>query len=150
MDEYYREIKFVEDNIENFLKMARFLLEIKENEIDKSNSLTKVTKNENNISNNLAKVSKNETDISSNLIKITHIENNTSKVISEGIFQETYDIENQEFNFNNDTHFYKLVKTEVSSNFTKVGELKIRNNVYYKYNNSKNVINRLCYDYQFY
>ena len=56
-------------------------------------------------------------DISSNLDKINDISSNLKKEI----FNENYNIENQKFNFNANTHFFNIL------------EVNLKNDIYYKY-----------------
>ena len=55
------------------------------------------------------------------------------------------------FSFNRNTHFFKLLETEIEDKFFNMhGKLKIKSDIYYRYNNLKNDYHRLCHEYQFY
>ena len=101
VDQYYRKIEDVENDIENAMQISGILLKLKgyDNKLD---DLGQIGNNENNISSNLSKIEDNETNISSNLSKIGDNENNISSNLS------------------------KIVDNEnnISSNLTKIGNNK--------------------------
>ena len=77
VDQYYRKIQDVENNIENAMQISGILLKLKGYD-DKLGELSKIGDKENNISTNLGKINTNENNISSNLGKINTNENNIS------------------------------------------------------------------------
>ena len=121
---------------------------IDNNETNISSNLTKIDNNETNISSNLTKIGNNETNISSNLTKINDIEENNLKISNE-VFNDKYDIVNQSFNFNKNTHSYQLFEKDIENNMT-TGELIINTIINYKYDNLENDINRLTHLYEFF
>ena len=66
------------------------------------------------------------------------------------VFDKKYNIKNQSFNFNKNTHFYKLFETEIKNDFNINNILKISNDIYYKYDNIKNDYHRLEHEYNIY
>ena len=106
-----------------------------------------LSENNENISSNLTKIGNNGTNISSNLTKINAIEENNFKISNE-VFNNKYDIVNQSFNFDKNTHSYQLSEKVIENNMT-TGELTINTIINYEYDNLKNYLNRLTYLYQF-
>ena len=95
VDQYWRKIEDVENDIENAMQISGILLKLKgydkkleglskigDNENNISTNLSKIEDNENNISTNLSKIGDNENNISSNLSKIGNNENNISSNLS--------------------------------------------------------------------
>ena len=136
------------------------LSKINTNISDISSNLSKINTNESNITNNynISQINKKKSEfnttlidndknnISSNLSKINTIEENNLK-ISDEVFNNRYDIINQSFNFNENSHSYKLFEKNMKIS---TGELIINTIINYKYNNLKNDLNRLTHLYQFY
>ena len=134
---------------ENNGNISSNLTKIGNNETNISSNLTKIGNNETNISSNLTKIGNNETNISLNLEKINSIQENNLK-ISNNIFNDKYDIENQLFSFNKNVHSYKLFEKVFEYDFNTDGELIINTIINYKYDNLKNDINRLTHLYEFF
>ena len=134
---------------ENNGNISSNLTKIGNNETNISSNLTKIGNNETNISSNLTKIGNNETNISLNLEKINSIQENNFK-ISNNIFNDKYDIENQLFSFNKNVHSYKLFEKVFENDFNTDGELIINTIINYKYDNLKNDINRLTHLYEFF
>ena len=132
----------------NETNISSNLTKIGNNETNISSNLTKIGNNETNISSNLAKIGNNETNISSNLTKINTIDENNLKISNE-VFNDKYDIVNQSFNFNKNTHSYQLFEKVIKNNMT-TGELIINTIINYKYDNLENDINRLTHLYEFF
>ena len=79
------------------------------------------------------------------------IENSILPILpSEKITDKNYDILNQSFIFNRNTSYFKLLDTIIESKFTIHGILKIKSNIYYKYDDLNKDIYRLFHKYQFY
>ena len=131
----------------NETNISSNLTKIDNNETNISSNLTKIGNNETNISSNLTKIGNNETNISSNLTKINAIGENNLK-ISDQVFNDKYDIVNQSFDFNRNTHSYQLFEKVIENNMT-TGELIINTLINYKYDNLVNDINRLTHLYEF-
>ena len=108
----------------------------------------KLSENNGNISSNLTKIGNNETNISSNLTKINAIEENNLKILNE-VFNDKYDIVNQSFDFNKNTHSYQLFEKVIENNMT-TGELMINTIINYKYDNLENDIDRSTHLYEFF
>ena len=175
VDQYYRKIESVENEIEYSMQISSILLKLKgyddklsdlskigNNENNISSNLSKIGDNENNISSNLSKIGDNENNISSNLSKIgdnvnnistnlTKIDNFTQYILKPGKdFEEKYIIKKQIFRFNRDKHFYTIFEKEIEYNITKNSLLFVKNNVYYKYDNLSNDYYRLQHEYNIY
>ena len=125
------------------------LSKINANTSDISSNLSKINTNTSDISSNLSKINTNTSDISSNLSKINAIENNNNLKISDEVFNNTYDIINQNFNFNKNMHLYKLFEKTIENNMI-TGALIINTVINYKYDNLKNDLNRLTHLYEFF
>ena len=106
----------------------------------------------NNIDNDLislrGRINTHQNDIQNINSNINAIKENNLKISNE-FFNDTYDIENKSFNFNENTHSYQLFEKVIENNMTS-GELIINTIINYKYDNLKNDLNRLTHLYQFY
>ena len=106
----------------------------------------------NNIDNDLVslrgRINTHQNDIQNINSNINAIEENNIKIYDE-VFNDTYDIENKSFNFNENTHSYQLFEKVIENNMVS-GELIINAVINYKYDNLKNDLNRLTHLYQFY
>ena len=162
MNYYRKTVDNVVDNVKFKMQMGALTLKLNENNGNISSNLTKINTNTSDISSNLTKINTNTSDISSNLSKIntntSHISSNLSKIntfeennlkIPDEVFNNTYDIINQSFNFNENTHSYLLFEKIIENNMSS-GELIISTIINYKYDNLENDINRLTHLYQFY
>ena len=98
--------------------------------------------------NNTKFIDTNRDNITNNLSKINTIEENNLK-ISDEIFNNRYDIINQSFNFNENSHSHKLFEKIIKYDFN-TGELIINTIINYRYDNLENDLNRLTHLYQFY
>ena len=141
VDQYYRKIEDVENDIENAMQISSILLKLK----GYDNDLGKIDTNENNISSNLTKINDNENSISNNLGKIDNI----SKFIlkSDKDFEKTYNIEPQTFRFNKNNHFSSIFEKEIEHDFIKNSLLFVKNNIYYKYDNLSDDYHRCQHEY---
>ena len=155
VDQYYRKIEDVENDIENAMQISSILLKLKGYDDD----LSKIGNNENNISTNLSKIEDNETNISTNLSNIedneTNISTNLEKINDiksllpkSEIFKKTYSIKNQSFRFTRNIVYFKLLEIEIENNFNKDGELEFDNYIYYRYNNLQHDHHRLQHEYR--
>ena len=106
----------------------------------------------NNIDNDLVslrgRINTNQNDIQNINSNINAIEENDLK-ISDEVFNDTYDIINQSFNFNENKHSYQLFEKAIDNNIVS-GELIINTIINYKYDNLVNDINRLTHLYEFF
>ena len=106
----------------------------------------------NNIDNDLislrGRINTHQNDIQNINSNINAIKENNLK-ISDEVFNDTYDIINQSFNFNENKHSYQLFEKVIENNMVS-GELIINAVINYKYDNLKNDLNRLTHLYQFY
>ena len=139
----------------NLSKINTNTSDISNSKTDISSNLSKINTNTSDISNsktdissNLSKINTNTSDISSNLTKINSIKENNLKVPDE-VFNDRYDIINQSFNFNKNTHSYKLFEKIIENNMN-AGELVINTIINYKFDNLENDINRLTHLYEFF
>ena len=174
MNYYRKTVNNVVDNVKLKMQMAAFTLKLSENNGNISSNLSKINTNtsdisnsktnissnlskintnasdisnsKTNISSNLSKINTNTSDISSNLTKINGIEENNFK-ISDEVFNDRYDVINQSFNFNKNTHSYQLFEKAMKIS---TGELIINTIINYKYDNLENDINRLTHLYEFF
>ena len=122
VDKYYRRIIQNIDNVKMKFDISALLVKSKEHD-------SKIETNESNIANNLNKI-------------------NTNEKISDKVFNDKYDIENQSFSFNENTHLFKLFEKVIENNFNV--ELIINNSIYYQYDDLENDLNRLTHLYQIY
>ena len=153
---YYR--KTVDDVVENVkLKMQMGALTLKLNENNQNININRdnITSNLttlNDIDNDLislrTRINTHQNDIQNINSNINAIEENNLK-ISDEVFNERYNIVNLSFNFNKNTHSYKLFEKTVENNMV-TGELIINSIINYKYDNLENDLNRLTHLYQFY
>ena len=106
----------------------------------------------NNIDNDLislrGRINTHQNDIQNINSNINAIKENNLKISNE-VFNDTYDIINQSFNFNENKHSYQLFEKVIENNMVS-GELIINAVINYKYDNLKNDLNRLTHLYQFY
>ena len=154
MNYYRKTVDNVVDNVRLKMQMGALTLKLSENNGNVSSNLSKINTNTSDISNsktdissNLSKIYTNTSDISSNLSKINAIENSNNFKISDEVFNNRYDIINQSFNFNENSHSYQLFEKVMKIS---TGELIINAVIYYQYDNLENDLNRLTHLYQFY
>ena len=106
----------------------------------------------NNIDNDLVslrgRINTHQNDIQNINSNINAIKENNLKISNE-VFNDTHDIINQSFNFNENKHSYQLFEKVIENNMVN-GELIINTIINYKYYNLENDINRLTHLYQFY
>ena len=155
MNYYRKTMNNVVDNVKLKMQIGALTLKLSENNGNIYSNLSKISNNISDISNsktdissNLSKINTNASNISSNLTKINAIEENNLK-ISDEFFNNRYDIINQSFNFNKNTHSYQLFEKVIENNMT-TGELIINTIINYKYDNLENDINRLTHLYKFF
>ena len=117
---------------------------INTNKSDISSNLEIINTNKSDISNNLEKISDNKTNISSNLNQINNIK---SILPTLQIFKKTYSIKNQSLKFYSNIIYFKLLEVEIENHFNVDGKLKIKSNIYYKYNNLQKDHRRLQHEY---
>ena len=175
MNYYRKTVDNIVDNVKLKMQMGALTLKLSENSGNISSHLSKINTNTSDISSNLSKINTNTSDISnnynisqinkkksefntslidtnrdniaSNLTKINTIEENNIKIYDE-VFNDTYDIINQSFNFNENKHSYQLFEKVIENNMVS-GELIINTIINYKYHNLVNDINRLTHLYEF-
>ena len=124
VDQYFRKIESVENDIENAMQISSILLKLKGYD-DKLGNLEKIDDNKDDISSNLGKISTNKKNISSNLSKLNNMDIDVKK-----------DIDKKTFNINNfeTTSSYKLIfEINIKFKFTKTGVIKIKGNYEYSY-----------------
>ena len=144
VDQYWRKIEDVENDIENAMQISSILLKLK----GYDNDLSKIDTNENNISSNLTKINDNENSISNNLDKIDNISEFILK--SDKDFEKTYNIEPQTFRFNTNNHFFSILEKEIEHDFIKNSLLFVKNNIYYKYDDLSDDYHRCQHEYNIY
>ena len=169
MNYYRKPINKTVDDVKLKMQIGSLILRLSENNEN-------ISSNTSDISSNLSKINTNRDDIASNLITLNNIDNdlfslrgrinthqndiqninsniNTIKEnnlkISDEVFNNRYDIINQSFNFNKNTHSYQLFEKVIENNMVS-GELIINTIINYKYNDLENDIKRLCHLYQIY
>ena len=169
VDKYYRRIIQNIDSIQMKFDISALLGKSKEhdskintNVSDIPDNLGKIKTNESNISDNLTtlnnvdndlislrdRINTHQTDIQRINTNINAIEQNNLK-ISDEVFNNRYDIINQPFNFNKNTHSYQLFEKVIENNVT-TGELIINTIINYKFDDLENDINRLTHLYEFF
>ena len=89
-------------------------------------------------------------DILSNLSKINELIELLNNKIPQKIFEKTYNIINKKFNSNKTTHFFEILNIDIEYNFKKNSSLHFNSNIYYKYKDLENDIDRLCHQYDVY
>ena len=106
----------------------------------------------NNIDNDLislrGRINTHQNDIQNINSNINAIEENNLK-ISDEVFNNSFDIVNLSFNFNENSHSYKLSEKVIENNMV-TGELIISTIINYKYNDLENDLNRLTHLYEFF
>ena len=151
VDEYWREIEDVENDIENAMQISSILLKLKEydnnlgkidtnegnissnsglistNTNDISDNSGLISINEGNISSNSELIITNEGNISSNLSKLNNIENNL--ILVDDIYNETFPISRFSVTTKDKRIFYR----QLYSNFTTKGIIKINAKYNYVY-----------------
>ena len=169
MNYYRKTVDNVVDNVKLKMQMGALTLKLSENNGNISSNTSLIDTNVSDISTlktdvsnnynftqinkkksefNTSLIDTNRDNIASNLTKINSIEENNLKINNE-IFNNRYDIVNQSFNFNENSHSYKLFEKVIENNMIN-GELIINTIINYKYYNLENDINRLTHLYQFY
>ena len=144
VEQYYRKIEDVENDIENAMQISSILLKLK----GYNDDLSKIDTNENNISSNLTKINDNENSISNTLEKIGNISEFILR--SDKDFEKTYNIEPQIFKFNTNNHFFSILEKEITHEFKKNSLLFVKNNIFYKYDNLSNDYHRTQHEYNIY
>ena len=140
VDQYYRKIESIKNDIENAMKISGILLKLKGYD-NKLGELSKIDTNE-------GKINNNENNISSNLEKIDNISEFILK--SDKYFEKTYNIESQIFRFNKNNHFFSILEKEIEHDFKKNSLLFVKNNIFYKYDNLSNDYHRTQHEYNIY
>ena len=149
----------ISENINRINDLLEVDKDIKKDIADNSNSIKNMNKD---ITNNFNRISINERSIKfktdtinsnidemkSTLSKINTIEENNLKIDDE-VFDNRYDIINQSFNFNKNTHSYQLFEKVIENNMI-TGELIIKTIINYKFDDLENDINRLTHLYEFF
>ena len=169
MNYYRKTVDNVIDNVKLKMQMATLTLKLSENNGNISSNTSLIDTNVSDISTlktdvsnnynftqinkkksefNTSLIDTNRDNIASNLTKINSIEENNLKINNE-IFNNRYDIVNQSFNFNENSHSYKLFEKVIENNMVN-GELIINTIINYRYDNLENDLNRLTHLYQFY
>ena len=137
-NKYYRGIRNSIKDTKYELQLASMSLKINENKNDidgiKSNVSgindfsDNIRTNTSNIKSNFKKIYINKSDITSNLGKISNnfdkINDNSEKINDIGIilpskivFDKKYKLKNRKYNFNSNSHFFKLLEIEIKHDF---------------------------------
>ena len=144
VDQYWREIEDVENDIENAMQISSILLKLKGYDDD----LEKIDTNTGSISTNLEKINDNENSISNNLKNIDNVTNFISK--SEKYFEKKYFIQKQVFKFNKENNFFTIFEEEIEYDFIKNTLLFVQNNTYYNYEDLSDDHHRAQHEYNIY
>ena len=115
---------------------------------DITNNFNRISINERSIKFKTDTINSNIDEMKSTLNKINSIEENNLKIDDE-VFNNRYDIINQSFNFNKNTHSYQLFEKVIENNMI-TGELIINTIINYKFDDLENDINRLTHLYEFF
>ena len=124
VDQYWRKIKDVGNDIENYMQISSILLKLKGYD-DKLSDLSKIGNNESNISSNLEKIDDNKDNIASNLSKL----NNMNIYVKKDIYKKTFIINN----FKTTSNHKPVFNININFKFTKRGNIKIHANYNYSY-----------------
>ena len=140
VDQYWREIEDVENNIKNAMQISSILLKhkvydkkleglskIDTNEGNISSNSGLISTNTSNIADNSGKIGTNTSNISSNLSKLNNIENNL--ILVDDIYNETFPISRFSVTYKDKRIFYR----QLYSNFTTNGIIKINAKYNYVY-----------------
>ena len=144
VDQYWREIEDVENDIENAMQISSILLKLKGYDDD----LEKIDTNTGSISTNLEKINDNENSISNNLKNIDNVTKFISK--SEKYFEKKYFIQKQVFKFNKENNFFTIFEEEIKYDFIKNTLLFVQNNTYYNYEDLSDDYHRAQHEYNIY
>ena len=137
VDQYWRKIEEVENDIENAIQISSILLKLKEydnnlgkidtngNNISSNSGL--ISTNEENISDNSGKIGTNTSNISSNLSKLNNIENKL--ILVDDIYNEIFPISRFSVTSKDNRIFYR----QLYSNFTTNVIIKINAKYNYVY-----------------
>ena len=152
VDQYWRKIESVENDIENSMQISSILLKLKGYD-EKLDDLSKIENNENNISSNLGKIDTNKNNISSNLSKIGNNESNidgkksdlsnidfnsNNKFSIENFFIYNIEIENN-YTLSKDTPNFSIFKHTLEDNFKSNSILEINCKLLYDYTTYNNI-----------
>ena len=155
VDKYYRRIIQNIDNVKMKFDISSLLVKTKDHDSLIDTNKTNIASNLttlNNVDNDLislrGRINTHQNDIQNINENINSIEENNLK-ISDEVFNNKYDIVNQSFNFNTNTHLYQLFEKVIENNMVN-GELIINTIINYKYDDLENDLNRLTHLYQFY
>ena len=144
VDQYWREIEDVGNDIENAMQISSILLKLKGYDDD----LEKIDTNTGSISTNLEKINDNENSISNNLKNIDNVTKFISK--SEKYFEKKYSIQKQVFKFNKENNFFTIFEEEIEYDFIKNTLLFVQNNTYYNYEDLSDDHHRAQHEYNIY
>ena len=154
VDQYYRKIESVENNIKNAMQISSILLKLK----GYDNDLGKIKDNSSDISDNLEKINTNTRSISDNsgLIrtnteniadKLSKIDTNTSSISDNSLKSNNMDIDVKKDiytkifnidNFETTSNFKLIFEKRINFKLTKTGVIKIKANYeYLQLNNSR-------------
>ena len=129
VDQYWRKIESVENDIENAMQISSILLKLKSCD-KKLEGLSKIDTNEGDISSNSGRIATNEGDISSNSGRITtnegDISSNSGRITTnEGnISTNTGNISTNEGNISSNTRNISTNEENISSNSSKINNIK--------------------------
>ena len=130
VDQYWRKIESVENDIENSMQMSSILLKLK-GYGEKISDLSKIGNNENKISSNLGEINTNKNNISDNLEKINENKENILSLKNCNIksFYKLdkvfiYDIKKGD-HFVNKDNYYHIFEKEIIHKFIKDSYLEI-------------------------
>ena len=152
VDQYWRKIEDVENDIENAIQISSILLKLKEynNDLGKidtnagniSSNSGLISTNTSSISSNLGKINTNTGNISSNLGKISNIENDlvdfTTHYSIENIYAHNITLE-KEFTLNSSNPEQHVFAYNIEDDFKIDSYLEVNTNILYDYKTYSNI-----------
>ena len=149
VDRYYREIKSVENDIENAMQISSILLKLKgydndlskidDNKDDISTNSDQISTNTDNISTNLGKINTNKSDIDEINSNLSNIDFNSGDKFSiENFFIYNIEIE-KSYKLNKDKTSFSIFKYNLEDDFKKDSILEIDCRLLYGYNNYNHI-----------
>ena len=138
VDQYWRKIEDVRNDVENSMQISSILLKLKGYD-EKLSDLSKIGNNENNISSNLGKIDTNKNNIDEINENLSNIDfNSNNKYSIESFFIYNIEIENS-YKINEDKPSFSRFKYTLEDDFKKDSVLEIDCRLLYQYTNYNNI-----------
>ena len=138
VDQYWRKIESVENDIDNSMQISSILLKLKGYD-EKLSDLSKIGNNENNISSNLEIISNNKPNIDEIKSNLSNIDfNSNNKYSIEKLFIYNIEIENN-YKIDKDKPNFSIFKYTLEDDFKKDSILEIDCRILYQYHNYNHI-----------